>query len=69
MPDPHDRRRVLVEPTPESPERVARLYAPLTDRLHAHLAALDTDQLAARLEFATAAQASTDAEIRDLGAG
>lgn len=69
VPDPHDRRRVVVEPTPESLDRIARLYAPLTARLHAHLADLDADHLASMLAFATAAQASTDAEVRTLGAG
>lgn len=69
VPDPHDRRRVVVEPTPESLDRIAQLYTPLTDRLHAHLAGLDAGHLASMLAFATAAQASTDAEVRNLGAG
>jgi DNA-binding MarR family transcriptional regulator len=66
VPDPGDRRRVLVEATPESLERVAAFYTPLTDRLREHLAGLDEEHLAALGRFAVAAEESTDAEIRRL---
>jgi DNA-binding MarR family transcriptional regulator len=66
VPDPQDRRRVLVEATPESLDRVAEFYTPLTDRLRDHLAGLDDDHLAELRRFALAAEESTDAEIRRL---
>lgn len=66
--DPHDRRRVMVEPTPESLETISEYYTPLTDRLQEHLADLGDDQLSVFLRFATNAQQSTDVEIRNLAA-
>jgi DNA-binding MarR family transcriptional regulator len=66
VPDPGDRRRVLVEATAESLDRVAAYYTPLTDRLREHLAGLDAEHLAALERFAVAAEESTDAEIRRL---
>src|SRR3954465_3332774 len=66
VPDPHDRRRVLVEATPESLERVADFYTPLTDRLRDHLAGLAADHPAGLRRLALAAEESTDAEIRRL---
>jgi DNA-binding MarR family transcriptional regulator len=66
VPDPHDRRRILVEPTPQSLERVSTYYTPLTDRLREHLAGLDDAHLAGLLHFARAAEDSTEAEIRRL---
>ncbi|MBC8093224.1 MAG: MarR family transcriptional regulator [Pseudonocardia sp.] len=68
VPDPHDRRRVVVEPTPDA-QVVGRYYTPLTDRLRDHLRHLDDDQLAAFLRFATHAQDATAAEIRNLASG
>jgi DNA-binding MarR family transcriptional regulator len=67
VPDPHDRRRVVVEPTRESLERISGYYTPLTDRLREHLADLGDDHLALFLRFATNAQNSTDVEIRNVG--
>lgn len=67
VPDPSDRRRVLVEPTVESLERISSYYTPLTDRLREHLADLDEGHLAHLLRFAVEAQRSTDVEIRTLG--
>lgn len=69
VPDPHDRRRVLVEPTRESLERISGYYTPLTDRLREHLADLGTEQLALFLRFAAHAQDSTESEIGNLAAG
>jgi DNA-binding MarR family transcriptional regulator len=66
VPDPHDRRRVLVEATDESLARVSTYYTPLNDRLREHLTGLDDDQLALFLRFAAAAEESTDAEIREI---
>jgi DNA-binding MarR family transcriptional regulator len=66
VPDQRDRRRVLVEATAESLDRVAALYTPLTDRLREHLADLDDDLVAELGRFAAAAEESTDAEIRRL---
>lgn len=67
VPDPHDRRRVVVEPTPGTLDRIAGYYRPLTDRLHADLAGADEAHLASMLAFAAAAQESTEAQIRELG--
>jgi len=66
VPDPGDRRRVLVEATAESLAQVATYYTPLTDRLREHLAGLDDEVLTELHRFAAAAEQSTDAEIRRL---
>jgi hypothetical protein len=45
---------------------VPAIHTSLTDRLRAHLADLGDEHLAALPRFATAAEHSTDAEIRGL---
>lgn len=64
-PDPHDRRRVLIEPTPESIERVASFYRPLNERLAEHLEPFDAEALQRLLEFLQAAESSTETVIRN----
>lgn len=66
VPDPDDRRRVLVEPVPDAARRVGELYAPLTDRLREHLAGWGPDELERMLAFAVGAEESTETEIRRL---
>lgn len=64
VPDPADRRRVLVEPLPRSLELVAEHYAPLTDRLRRDLDPFDDEGLARLDALFRAAETSTDAAIR-----
>lgn len=59
VPDPHDRRRVVVTARPEALARVGELYAPLNAALGAHLATLPGDVLGSLRDFATAAEATT----------
>lgn len=68
IPDPHDRRRVLIEPTREGLERVNAYYAGLTTRTREDLAALDDDQRRALLRFIEAAGRSATAEVTRLRA-
>lgn len=65
-PDPHDRRRVLVQADPDALERVSTYYTPLNDRLRDDLAEFGADELTALLRFIRAAERSTDAEIRRM---
>ena len=67
--DSRDRRRVLIEAVPAAVELVGRHYQPLTDRLRADLADFDAAELARFTAFFRAAEASTDAVIRDPGTG
>jgi DNA-binding MarR family transcriptional regulator len=66
VPDPHDRRRVLIEPSPQSLEQVSRYYTPLNARLHEDLAEFSQKDLEQLLHFVTAAEDSTEAEIHRL---
>ncbi|RZT84824.1 DNA-binding MarR family transcriptional regulator [Pseudonocardia sediminis] len=66
VPDPADRRRVLVEPVPEGLDRVAAFYDPLVERHRADLADLGPAELATLLRFMERAESSTEARIRDL---
>jgi DNA-binding MarR family transcriptional regulator len=65
-PDPADRRRVIIAPSPAALEQVAAGYEPLTTRLRADLDGFDEHQLGLLLGFARAAGASTEQEIRAL---
>jgi DNA-binding MarR family transcriptional regulator len=49
--DPHDRRRVLVQPTQYSYEVAGRIYGPLGERGVAAVAELSDDELRAITEF------------------
>ncbi|MFE3454254.1 MarR family winged helix-turn-helix transcriptional regulator [Nonomuraea sp. NPDC059194] len=61
--DPHDRRRILIEPTQEGIDRVTDAYAGLIARTRDDLAAFDDRELAAILRFVRAAENSTATEI------
>ena len=64
VPDPHDRRRVLIEPDPEAVHRVGRLYDRLNDSHLRDLAHLDDTELATLLRFIAAATKRTEEEIQ-----
>ncbi|MFW5418318.1 MarR family transcriptional regulator [Nocardiopsis sp. CNT-189] len=66
VPDPGDRRRVLIEPTPEGLDRVHAAYAGLIARTRGELAGLDQERLADLLAFVRALEEGTAAEIRRL---
>lgn len=64
--DPHDRRRVLIEPTAAGIDRIAAYYAGLTDRTREDLADFDDEQLRTLLRFVQTTQGSADAEVTRL---
>jgi DNA-binding MarR family transcriptional regulator len=66
VPDPHDRRKVLVEPVPEAVARVGGLYDRLNDRHRADLDGLSDAELTALLGFLRRATASTEEEIGEF---
>jgi DNA-binding MarR family transcriptional regulator len=66
VPDPHDRRRVVVEPVPEAVARVGGLYDRLNARHRADLEGLSEAELAALLGFLRRASRSTEDEIREF---
>ncbi|MEU7615240.1 MarR family transcriptional regulator [Micromonospora rifamycinica] len=66
VPDPHDRRRILIEPTDEGIGRITAYYAGLTARTLDDLAAFDDDQLRTLLRFIEVFQASAAAEVDRL---
>ncbi|SCG58590.1 MarR family winged helix-turn-helix transcriptional regulator [Micromonospora halophytica] len=66
VPDPHDRRRILIEPTEEGLERINAYYAGLTARTHQDLAAFDDEQLRTLLRFIEVFRASAAAEVERL---
>jgi len=66
VPDPHDRRRVLIEPTTEGLERINAYYAGLTARTHADLADFDDDELRTLLRFIERSLHSAVAEVDRL---
>ncbi|MDA0563334.1 MarR family transcriptional regulator [Streptomonospora sp. S1-112] len=66
VPDPGDRRRVLIEPTQEGLDQVRAAYAGLVDRTRADLDAFTDGELDAILRFLRAAERSTEAEIQRL---
>lgn len=66
--DPADRRRVIIAAAPASLEQVAACYEPLNDRLRADLDGFDEQHLDLLLDFARAAGASTEEEVRALRA-
>jgi DNA-binding MarR family transcriptional regulator len=66
VPDPHDRRRVVVEPVDEAVARVGGLYDRLNARHRADLEGLSDAELAALLGFLRRASHSTEEEIREF---
>ncbi len=66
VPDPDDRRRVLIEPTGEGLERIGAYYAGLTARTHEDLAAFDDEQLRTLLRFIEVFRRSAVAEVGRL---
>lgn len=66
LPDPTNRRRVLIEPTAEGLDRINDYYAGLTVRTRENLAAFDEDQLRALLRFVEAASVSAAEEVTRL---
>lgn len=65
-PDPHDRRRVIIEAAGDGIDRVAALYAPLNADLAGLMSAFDAAALADLAAFARAAEDVTERRIRDL---
>ncbi|GAA4863351.1 MarR family winged helix-turn-helix transcriptional regulator [Actinomycetospora straminea] len=66
VPDPADRRRVLVEPDPASLARIGALYEPLNARLAAELADADPAELDHMGAFLARAEERTEEIIREL---
>jgi DNA-binding MarR family transcriptional regulator len=66
VPDPADRRRVLIEPDPATLQRIAALYDPLNARLAAELAGVDDAVLGRMATFLAAAEQRTEDMIREL---
>ncbi|GAA4909093.1 DNA-binding MarR family transcriptional regulator [Actinomycetospora succinea] len=66
VPDPADRRRVLVEPEPASLARIGAVYEPLNARLAALLTDVDEAWLDRMGAFLVAAEERTDDLIREL---
>ncbi|MGA5464173.1 MarR family transcriptional regulator [Mycobacterium sp. NPDC050041] len=65
-PDPHDRRRVVIEPAGDGIARVAAMYEPLNADLAGLLTDFDAADLQRLARFARAAEEVTEARIRDL---
>ncbi|WP_283135083.1 MarR family winged helix-turn-helix transcriptional regulator [Rhizohabitans arisaemae] len=63
IPDPGDRRRVLIEPTQEGLERVGNAYAGLISRTRDDLGGFADEELRVLLRFLAAAERSTAAEV------
>lgn len=66
LPDPHDRRRVLVHPTTEGLARIAAYYDGLTARTRADLTAFDSEELRTLLRFIEASRDSAATEVDRL---
>ncbi|GAA1537342.1 MarR family transcriptional regulator [Actinomadura kijaniata] len=66
VPDPDDRRRVLIEPTQEGLERVTAAYSGLIARTRDDLDDFDEAALTTLLRFIRTAEHSTAAEIHRL---
>lgn len=65
VPDPHDRRRVVVTACAEALEQVAELYGPLNTRLRELLSDLSPLALDGMLSFVQAAEGATAHALRD----
>ncbi|MCG5220211.1 MarR family transcriptional regulator [Streptosporangium sp. KLBMP 9127] len=66
IPDPGDRRRVLIEPTQEGLDRVGSAYAGLIERTRDDLGDFTDEELRTLLRFMGTAERSTAAEVRHL---
>ncbi|MET9342147.1 MarR family transcriptional regulator [Nonomuraea sp. NPDC003804] len=66
--DPHDRRKVLIEPTREGLDRVSAAYSGLITRTRDDLGDFDDAELATIVRFMRTAERSTAAEIHRLQA-
>ena len=66
VPDPNDRRRVLIEPTGAGLNRIGAYYAGLTARTHEDLAEFDDEQLRTLVRFIEVSRDSTSAEVARL---
>jgi DNA-binding MarR family transcriptional regulator len=66
VPDPGDRRRTLLEATPEGLAKIGGYYAGLTERTHDDLAAFGRDELATILRFVNASRVSAEAAVQTL---
>lgn len=64
VPDPHDRRKVVIEPDEDAVRRVGGLYDDLNERHLADLASFDEAELSVVLRFLNAATARTEEEIQ-----
>jgi len=64
VPDPHDRRKVVIEPDQDAVRRVGGLYDSLNERHRADLAGFDEAEQAVILRFLTSAAERTEEEIR-----
>ncbi len=64
--DPHDRRRVLIEPTSDGLARIAAYYTGLTARARDDLAVLRPGELSALLRFIERSQHSATEELARL---
>ncbi|MGH3406759.1 MAG: MarR family winged helix-turn-helix transcriptional regulator [Streptosporangiaceae bacterium] len=64
--DPHDRRRVLIEPTGGGLARIAAYYSGLTARARDDLAVLGPDELSALLRFVERSEHSAIGELSRL---
>ncbi|MFI9505142.1 MarR family winged helix-turn-helix transcriptional regulator [Nocardia sp. NPDC052566] len=68
-PDPKDRRKVVVVPTPEGLERANSYYASLTTRTHQDLADFTEEELRVLIRFVERSLASAVEEADRLNAG
>jgi DNA-binding MarR family transcriptional regulator len=66
VPDPDDRRRILIEPTAEGLARITTYYAGLTARTRETLADFDDDQLRTLLRFVHLARDNALLEVHEL---
>ncbi|MFI6596087.1 MarR family winged helix-turn-helix transcriptional regulator [Nonomuraea sp. NPDC050536] len=64
--DPHDRRRVLIEPTQNGLDRVSAAYSGLIARTREDLGDFDDAELSTIVRFMRTAEHSTAAEIHRL---
>jgi DNA-binding MarR family transcriptional regulator len=66
VPDPHDRRRILIEPTEEGLNRINAYYEGLTNRTLRDMAEFDEQELRTVLRFVDRSTASAIAEVDRL---
>ncbi|MGW6447872.1 MarR family winged helix-turn-helix transcriptional regulator [Lentzea sp. NPDC055074] len=64
VPDPHDRRKVVIEPDQDAVRHVGGLYDSLNERHRTDLADFDEAEQAVILRFLNAAADRTEEEIR-----